>query len=134
MRKVKYYQSLANEGVAREMAFKIKFGKSTGKKHSHSKLWSIARAILSGIFLTLAILLVLLAIAELWVAFLDRTVQDNTFYYDWGRAPLIIFLASIPFFIIWIVLNLDRFKFTKFLTKKFKTSKPPEKIETIDLD
>lgn len=116
------------------MAFKIKFGKSSGKKASQSKIWSIARAILSGIFLTLAIFLVILSISELWVSFLDRTILDNTIYYDWTRAPLIIFLSSIPFFIIWFLLNLDRFKFTKFITKRFKTSKPPEKIETIDLD
>ena len=116
------------------MAFKVKFGKPAGKKESRSKIWSIARSILSGIFLTLAILLVFLSIAELWVSFLDRTFQDNTYYFDWGRVPLVIFLSSIPFFIIYIILNLDRFRWTKFILKRFRTSKPPEKIETIDLD
>jgi hypothetical protein len=131
---MKYYQSLANGGDEKGMAFKLRFGRPSGKKGPRSKYWNIARAILSGIFLTLAILLVFLSIAELWVSFLDRTLLDNTIYYDWTRAPVIIFLSSIPFFIMWFLLNLDRFKFMKFITKRFKTSKPPEKIETIDLD
>lgn len=112
----------------------MKFGRAGKKGSKPLKVWSIARSILSGIFLTLAILLVFLSISELLVSFLDKAILDNTYYLDWGRAPMIIFLASIPFFIIYLILNLDRFKWSKVILKRFKTSKPPQKIETIDLD
>jgi hypothetical protein len=84
--------------------------------------------------MTLAILLVLLSISELFVMLLDRSILDNVYYLDWTRGPLIIFLSSIPFFILYLLLNLDRFKWTAPIRKRFRTSKPPEKIETIDLD
>ncbi len=112
----------------------LKFGRPNKKMSKGHSIWSIARSILSGIFLTLGILLAFLSLAELWVSFLDRSILDNTFYLDWGRAPLIIFLSSIPFFIFYLLLNLDRFRWSKIVLKRFKTSKPPKKIETIDLD
>jgi len=112
----------------------IKFGKKGEEHKTLTKALNIARSILSGIFMTLAILLVLLSVSELFVMFLDRSILDNTHYLDWTRGPFIIFLSSIPFFIFYILLNLDRFRWSKGVLKKFRTSKPPKKIETIDLD
>ena len=116
------------------MPVRIRFGRPGKKTGRGSRIWSILRAILSGIFLTSAILLVLVAVSELIVYFIDVVIMGNETYMDWGRAPLIIFLASLPLFVIYLLLNLDRFKFGSRLIRRFRTSKPPKEVETIDLD
>ncbi|MGA1793266.1 MAG: hypothetical protein ACMUHM_04895 [Thermoplasmatota archaeon] len=116
------------------MGPRIKFGRPKKRGKKRSSIWSILNTILSGIMMTTGMLLLLLSLSELIVYFIDVVLKKNETYMDWGRAPLIIFLSSIPFFIIYLILNIQRFKFTAKLLKRFRSSKPPEKIESIDLD
>jgi len=117
-----------------KMVPRIRFGRSKKRGRKRHTPWSILNTFLSGVMMTTGLLLLLLSLSELIVYFIDVVVKDNETYMDWGRAPLIIFLSSIPFFILYILLNLQRFKFTAKMLKRFRSSKPPEKIETIDLD
>ncbi|MGA1819800.1 MAG: hypothetical protein ACMUHU_02205 [Thermoplasmatota archaeon] len=116
------------------MGPRIRFGRPKKRGRKRSSIWSILNTFLSGILMTTGMLLLLLSLSELIVYFIDVVIKKNKTYMDWGRAPLIIFLSSIPFFILYLILNLQRFKFTAKLRNRFRSSKPPEKIETLDLD
>ncbi|MBN1539894.1 MAG: hypothetical protein JW939_07100 [Candidatus Thermoplasmatota archaeon] len=116
------------------MASKSRSGRPKGRSPKRSGFLHILNVIFSGLTLTIGILLVLLAASELLVFLIDRIILGNDNYYDWGRAPMIIFLSSIPFFVAYILLNLYRFKFAAFIFKRFRTSKPPDTVETIELD
>ncbi|MBN1390624.1 MAG: hypothetical protein JXA22_08285 [Candidatus Thermoplasmatota archaeon] len=116
------------------MDLRPRFGRTKRRKPDPSRFWYYLRLVLSGISMTTGMLLVILSASELLVFFIDRVVLKNDNYLDWGRAPLIILISSVPFFLIYLIMNLQRFRITNFLLKKFKTSKPPERIETIDLD
>jgi len=124
----------SNQQEQMKMVPRIRFGRPKKRRRKHSSVWHIFNIILSGITMTTGLLLLLLSISELIVYFIDVVVKNNETYMDWGRAPFIIFLSSIPFFILYILLNLYRFKFSAKMLKRFRSSKPPEKIETIDLD
>jgi len=124
----------SNQQEQVKMVPRIRFGRPKKRGRKHTSFWSILNTILSGVMMTTGMLLLLLSISELIVYFIDVVVKNNETYMDWGRAPFIIFLSSLPFFILYLLLNLRRFKVSAKLLKRFKTSKPPEKIETIDLD
>ncbi|MGA1866152.1 MAG: hypothetical protein ACMUFK_01650 [Thermoplasmatota archaeon] len=116
------------------MASKSRSVRSRGRRPKRSGFLHTLNAIVSGFVLTIGTLLFLLAASELLVYFIDKIIMGNDNYYDWGRAPMIIFLSSIPFFLIYLILNLYRFKYATFIFKRFKTSKPPQTVETIELD
>ncbi len=95
-----------------------------------SRFWYWMNLIVSSIFLTISVLLVLVAVAEVLVYLIDTGNRSGT-YLDWWRGPMIIFLSSLPFMVVHLLL---RFNLFSRLSNRIRSKTPPKKIETIDLD
>ncbi|MFO8051934.1 MAG: hypothetical protein R6V01_09605 [Thermoplasmatota archaeon] len=96
------------------------------------KLVLFFRSLFSGVFMTAGIFLVLWALGELFVRLLDG--KNSGSYIDWGMVPVLLALASIPFFILYIVINYDRIRLTRALLDRIGKDKAPREIETVELD
>ena len=112
------------------MSKRIGQGDPRRRRGFRSRFWYWINLIVSSIFLTIAVLLVIVAAAEILVYMIDSGNRSGT-YLDWWRGPMIIFLSSLPFLAIHMVLRLN---LISRLKNRIRSKAPPKKIETIDLD
>jgi hypothetical protein len=112
------------------MSKRIKQGGPRSRGGFRSRFWYWVNLVVSSIFLTVAVLLALVAVAEVLVYLIDAGSRSGT-YLDWWRGPMIIFFSSLPFLAIHLVL---RFNLISRLNNRIRSKAPPKKIETIDLD
>jgi hypothetical protein len=105
------------------------------KRHlkKRSRLVLVIRSVLSGLFMTTAVFLILWALGELFVRLLDGKSAGGA-YTDWGMVPLVFVLASIPFFILYIVINYDRIGLIQKVLARLHKEKAPREIEIVELD
>jgi len=96
-----------------------------------SRVWSILNTIISSIFLTISVLLILVALSEILVYLIDTGVNRSGTYLDWWGGPLVIFLSSLPFLAFHLALRLN---LLSRLRGRMRKKAPPKKIDTIDLD
>jgi hypothetical protein len=113
------------------MSNRINHGRPRRRGGFASKFWNFVNNIVSSIFLTISVLLVLVALAEVFVYLIDAGVNRSGTYLDWWRGPLIIFFSAIPFLGVHLIL---RFNLISRLRNRIRRKAPPKKIETIDLD
>jgi uncharacterized BrkB/YihY/UPF0761 family membrane protein len=103
-------------------------------------LWSILSAILSAVFMTVGIFLILMAFAEVLVYGIDSLINGNESYQNWWSTPLLMVLVSVPFFLGYFVVNLNRFAFYHRLRQSLSFNMPREKrrkgegMDKIELD
>jgi hypothetical protein len=112
------------------MSKRIEQGRPRSKGGFGSRFWYWVNLIVSSIFLTISVLLVLVAVAEVLVYLIDAGNRSGT-YLDWWRGPMIIFLSSLPFMVVHLVLRLN---LISRLKDRIRSKAPPKKIETIDLE
>ena len=72
--------------------------------------WRILSSILSAVFMTLGLFLILMAVAEVLVYAIDASSNGTESYQGWWSTPLLMVLMSIPFFIGFLIVNLNRFR------------------------
>jgi len=77
--------------------------------------WRVLYSILSGIFMTVGLFLILMAVGEVIVYLIDVVIMKNTGYMNWWSTPLMMVIVSLPFFLGYMVVNLNRFSFYRKL-------------------
>ncbi len=93
----------------------------------------VVRAVLSVILAIIGTFLILVALAELLIfLFIDSGNRDT--YIDWITGPLIIFAAAAFIFLLWLILNYDRFAFINRGLGRIKREKKQKKLELPDFD
>jgi hypothetical protein len=101
--------------------------------------WKALATFLSGIFMTLAVFLLLMAVSEVLVYLIDSIMNGNESYLDWWSTPLMMVIVSLPFFLGYFLVNLYRFTFYQKLKDSIRlpgTRKPDvdRRMEKIELD
>lgn len=99
--------------------------------------WQLFKSILSGLLMTVGIFLILTAIGELLVLLFDIGSSDPGTYQDWWATPLMMVIASIPFFAGYVLLNLSRYGFYHKIVGSIKVPaalRRPEELDEIELD
>jgi hypothetical protein len=102
--------------------------------------WRLLSNILSGIFMTLGVFLILMAIAEIIVYLIDSVINGNESYLGWWSTPFLMILVSLPFFLGYLVVNLNRFRFYHRIREKLafrmpdRERKDPRRMDKIELD
>ncbi|MEA3559571.1 MAG: hypothetical protein U9R75_09990 [Candidatus Thermoplasmatota archaeon] len=104
-----------------------------GHPKKRSRLVLMLRSILSGLVMTTAVFLILWALGELFVRLLNGKSAGGA-YTDWGMVPLVFVLASIPFFILYIIVNYDRIGVIQRVIERLHKEKAPKEIEIVELD
>ncbi|MFW3146392.1 MAG: hypothetical protein ACMUIE_06235 [Thermoplasmatota archaeon] len=114
------------KGRKRQKAAKV------GKKRPN-KFLLFLRSVFSGILMTISLFLILLAVGELMVHFLDMSIGNDN-YTDWMPVPLVLILCSVPFLILYTLINYDRIGWIQKLLTRLRSRRSPKEIETIELD
>ncbi len=101
--------------------------------------WKFLSSAVSGIFMTIGVFLLLLALAEIIVYLIDSILNGNESYLDWWSTPLMMVLMSIPFFLAYIFVNLPRYAFYRKIQDSIRVpgmSREPRdrSMDKIELD
>jgi ABC-type arginine/histidine transport system permease subunit len=108
-----------------------------GRRRKRVDPWKLLQTLLSGIFMTIAIFLILTAIGELIVLLIDSRSSGPGTYQDWWSTPLMMVIASLPFFLGYFLINLSRFKFYRKLTESIRVPaafRNPDELEDLEID
>ncbi len=102
--------------------------------------WMIISAILSGVFMTIGVFLVLMSLTEILVYVIDSIKNGSESYQGWWSTPLLMLLVSIPFFLGYLIVNLNRFRLYHVVKGKISINMPKreerggKRMEKIELD
>lgn len=99
-----------------------------------SLLLAKLRTFLSAVFITVAILLLLLAAGEAFVFLIDVAKYGSDTYVDWFRTPLIMLSLAFVSLLLCLLMNVHRTSWYPKLKEKLKITRPPKDIEPIELD
>jgi len=94
--------------------------------------WKIGAYLLSAAFMTIGIFLIFMALAEVLIYIIDVSRFGNRGYLDWWSTPLLMILVSIPFFLGYFILNLNRYAFYRKLKERLRIRAPPDHGHSID--
>ena len=112
----------------------IKFGKGgKSKKGGLAIWWKRLRALLSGIAVTLSLLTFLMALSQVLIHAMATSIFDEDNFQDWWSAPLLPFLFSIVFLIIFLILNYDRIPILRDIAPRLKGVKAPRPSKELEL-
>ena len=96
--------------------------------------WKLLSSAVSGIFMTVGVFLLLLAVAEILVYLIDSFNNGNESYLDWWSTPLMMVLMSIPFFLAYIFINLPRYAFYRKLRDSIRVPGMPRESRDRSMD
>ena len=99
--------------------------------------WQFFKSVLSGIFMTVAVFLILTALGEFIVLLFDLRHTNPGAYQDWWSTPLMMIIAAIPFLLAYFVVNISRYKIYHKIINSIRVPpalRRPDDLDDIELD
>ena len=112
----------------------IKFGRQGGRGKGGRSVWlGRLKAVLSGIVITLFLFTFLTALSQVLIHAMAVNIFNEDNFQNWWSAPLLPFLFSAAFFVLYIILNYDRVPFLRDAVSKLRGARAPKTHKDIEL-
>jgi len=109
-----------------------------GRKRKLIDPWAILSSFLSFVFITIGVFLIFLAISEVIVYLVDSLFNGNSSYVDWWSTPLIMLVSSLPFFLGYLLVNLNRIPYYRRLKGQISIpsylKRPDDDLDDLEID
>ena len=124
----------ASEKQAVVAVMAIKFGRQGGRGKGGRSVWlGRLKAILSGIVITLSLFTFLTALSQVLIHIMAVNVFDEKNFQNWWSAPLLPFLFSVAFLVLFILINYDRVPILRDAVSKLRGARAPKTHKDIEL-
>ncbi len=112
----------------------IKFGRHGGRGKGGRSIWlGRLKALLSGIVITLSLFTFLTALSQVLIHAMSVNIFDEDNFQNWWSAPLLPFLFSVAFLLLFILLNYERVPFLRDVVSKLRGARAPRTPKDLEL-